>query len=119
MLTVNNHPAAAPLAIVLGSGTYLKTDGHARAMPALISEFSAFGIKTVVAGDTLSAMQAGLVAQVRGNSSLQSSVSTVDDADTSIGQITAALALAQLLKGTSGQYGTGSGASSLYPPAPK
>jgi hypothetical protein len=119
MLSVNDHPKPAALAVVLGNGTFVKTDGRARAMPALVGEFNAYGIKTVVAGDNSSDTGAGLVAQIRGNTTLTSAVSTVDNADTAIGQVSTALAMAGLVVGQSGQYGTGAGAGSLFPPAAK
>ena len=119
MLTVNNHPQKATLAVVLTSGTYLKTDGHAKAMPALVTEFNANGIKIVVAGDKASSTEAGLVEQVRGDATLSGVVSTVDNADSAIGQVSTALALAGSVAGQTGQYGTGAGAGGLFPPAPK
>jgi hypothetical protein len=42
-------------------------------------------------------------------------VSTVDDADSALGQVTSAQALAGLLTNTVGQYGTGPGAKELFP----
>ena len=119
MLTVNNHPQKASMAVVLTSGTYPATDAHAKAMPALVTEFNANGIKMVVAGDTASSTEAGLVEQVRGNAAVSSVVSTVDNADSSIGQVSTALALAGLVTGQTGQYGTGDGSNGLFPPAAK
>jgi hypothetical protein len=119
MLSVNDHAQKATLAVVLTSGTFLKTDPRAKAMPALVSEFHAYGIKTVVAGDTLSSTAAGLVESVRADGTLGTTVSTVDNADSSIGQVSTALALAGLVAGQSGSYGTGTGANSLFPPAAK
>jgi Copper transport outer membrane protein, MctB len=119
MLSVNDNPQKATLAVVLSSGTFLKTDPRAKAMPSVVTEFRAYGIKMVVAGDTLSATQAGLTEAVRADNTLNASVSSVDNADTSIGQISTALAMSGLVLGQSGQYGTGTGASSLFPPAVK
>ena len=119
MLTVNNHPQKATLAVVLTSGTYLKSDGHAKAMPALVTEFNANGIKMVVAGDNASATEAGLVEQVRADAAVDSVVSTVDNADSAIGQVSTALALAGSVTGQTGQYGTGDGSNGLFPPASK
>jgi hypothetical protein len=119
MLSVNDNPQKATLAVVLSNGTFLKTDPRAKAMPSVVTEFHAYGIKMVVAGDTLSATQSGLTESVRADSTLNASVSSVDNADTSIGQISTALALAGLVLGQSGQYGTATGASSLFPPAAK
>jgi hypothetical protein len=119
MLSVNDNPQKATLAVVLSNGTFLKTDPRAKAMPSVVTEFHAYGIKMVVAGDTLSATQSGLTETVRADSTLSASLSSVDNADTSIGQISTALALAGLVLGQSGQYGTATGASSLFPPAAK
>ena len=119
MLSVNNHPQKATLAVVLTSGTYLKTDGKAKAMPALVTEFNANGIKVVVAGDTASSTEAGLVEQVRTNTTVSDAVSTVDNADSAIGQVSTALALAGSIAGQAGQYGTGAGSNGLFPHASK
>lgn len=119
MLSVNNTPQKAALAVVLSNGTFLKTDARAKAMPSVVTEFHTYGIKTVVAGDTLSATQSGLTEAVRADNTLSTSVSTVDNADSAIGQISTALALQGLVLGQIGQYGTGAGASSLFPPAVK
>lgn len=119
MLSVNDNPQKATLAVVVSNGTFLKTDARAKAMPSVVTEFHAYGLKTVVAGDTLSNTQSGLTEAVRADDTLSASVSTVDNADTSIGGISIALALAGLVLGQSGQYGTGTGASSLFPPAAK
>ena len=119
MLTVNDHPQKATLAVVLTTGTYLATDAHAKAMPALVTEFNDNGIKMVVAGDNASATEGGLVEQVRANAAVNSVVSTVDDADSAIGQVSTALALAGSITGQTGQYGTGTGSNGLFPPASK
>lgn len=119
MLSVNDTPHKAALAVVLTNGTFVKTDGRAKAMPSVVTELHAYGIKTVVAGDTVSSTQSGLIEAVRADGTLSSSVSTVDNADSSIGQVSTALALAGLVLGQSGQYGTGAGADSLFPPAAK
>ncbi len=117
LLTVENknYPAAAQLAVVITGGTLATTDPKAKAMPALVSQFTQYGLKTVVAGDATSATEAGLVATVRGDSTMQRSVSTVDNADTALGQLSTALALAGLERDTVGQYGIGPGANNLFP----
>ena len=50
---------------------------------------------------------------------MKSVVSTVDNADSAIGQVSTALALAGLVAGQTGQYGTGEGSNGLFPPASK
>jgi hypothetical protein len=57
------------------------------------------------------------VAVTRSDASLSTTVSTVDDADSESGKITAVLALSDLINGgRSGQYGIGQGASSVTIP---
>lgn len=71
--------------------------------------------KIVVAGDLQSAGNNGIIGQVRSSGATNEVVSTVDNADSSFGQVSTALALAGVLKGTVGQYGTGTGAQTLFP----
>jgi hypothetical protein len=58
------------------------------------------------------------VAAVRGSGGPKTTVSTIDNADTAIGQVSTVLALADVLHSTVGHYGTGSGASALFPTVP-
>lgn len=112
-------PKVAQMAVVLTSGTLAVGDGKAKAMPALVSEFNRAGLKTLVAGDTASTTAAGLLAIVRADSALTRTVSTVDNSDVALGQVTCALALAGLVAGRTGQYGTGPGVDRLFPAAGK
>ena len=59
----------------------------------------------------------GVVAQVRADPALAATVSTVDNAGTPSGRLVAAWALADLIGGRAGHYGTGAGVK-LLPPAP-
>jgi len=60
-----------------------------------------------------------VISGVRADPALVKSVSTVDDANTAQGQVVAALATwEQLVVGKTGQYGVGSGATSLMPKMP-
>jgi hypothetical protein len=71
----------------------------------------------VVAADGV--VDGGLVAQVRADPKLVKSISTVDNASTTQGQLATASALIErLVQGRVGQYGVAAGASSLLPPAP-
>lgn len=120
MLTVEGpDPKSAQFAVVITAGTLAVGDGKAKAMPGLVSEFSRAGLPTVVAGDAASATGAGLIAVVRADSALQRTVSTVDNSDVALGQISTALALAGLTTGKAGQYGTGTGVDRLFPAAGK
>lgn len=112
-------PMSAQLAVVLTAGTLAVGDTKAKAMPALVTAFSQAGLNTVVAGDAASATGAGLVALVRADSGLTRTVATVDNATTALGQVSTVLALAGLVVGKSGQYGTGPGVDRLFPAAAK
>ena len=61
---------------------------------------------------------AALLAQLRTTLSMTKTVSTVDDVDTSAGQIALAYAVAVEASGRAGQYGTGSGAQAPLPTPP-
>ena len=68
----------------------------------------------VVAGSGIG--DGNLIGEVRGDPTLAKSISTVDNAATSQGQLVAALAVVdRLTKGKVGQYGLGAGATSLMP----
>jgi Copper transport outer membrane protein, MctB len=59
----------------------------------------------------------GLVGQVRADATLSATVSTVDDLGTPAGRLVTVWALADLIGGRTGHYGTGAGAT-LLPPVP-
>jgi hypothetical protein len=80
-----------------------------------VSALAQRGGHVVVAGDTASATQNGLVALVRDSKSERQAVSTVDNADTPFGQVSTVLALAGATKGLVGHYGTDQSADALYP----
>lgn len=109
-------PKAAQFAVVLTSGALPKNDARAKAMPALVSELSQVGMRTVVAGDAPSATEQGLLAVVRADSAVTRSVSTIDNADSALGRVSTVLSLSSA---TPGQYGTGSGVDRLFPSAGK
>lgn len=68
----------------------------------------------VVAGN--GATDGNLVAGVRGDPALSKTISTVDNSNTTQGQVVTALAVyEQLTRGTVGQYGLGAGAGSMMP----
>ncbi|MGI8880656.1 MAG: copper transporter [Jatrophihabitans sp.] len=115
LLTVpSSEVAAANLALVITSGSLNTKDAWAKSLITMTSQFTSQSLNAVVAGDTDSAQPNGLIAAVRGDD-LAKVVSTVDNADTGIGQVTTALALSGLLTGVVDQYGTGPGAKDLFP----
>jgi hypothetical protein len=52
---------------------------------------------------------------VRGAAATKNTVSTIDNADSAIGQVSTVLALADITKSNVGQYGTGKGADAMFP----
>ncbi len=82
---------------------------------AIAQEFANDSAATLVAGNTTGSAQAGSAMSVLRSSSVSSLVSSVDNADTTLGQITAVQALAvQLAGGKPDSYGV-SGASAVSP----
>ncbi|MFN2519175.1 MAG: copper transporter [Jatrophihabitantaceae bacterium] len=101
--------------VVVGSGPLATANYAAAAELALVTALERAGGHVVVAGDIGSASQAGIVAGVRGPSGDKATVSTVDNADTAIGQVSTVLALADIVKSTVGHYGTATTADALFP----
>ena len=116
MLRVEGSLKPGQMSIVLDTGAFVAGDPHAKAMPALVRELARIGMRTVAAGDAASATGQGLLAVVRGDSSLNRVVSTVDNADTALGRVSTVLALTSP---AAAQYGTESGATRLFPTAAK
>ncbi|MDR1998998.1 MAG: copper transporter [Frankiaceae bacterium] len=107
---------AGDLAIVVTGGAFgAQDDATAAMISALAQQLRAGGKGAVVAGDPASAGAGGAVSSIRANAAASAVVSTVDDADGPLGQLTAVLALAEQLAGKAGQYGIGPGASGIAP----
>jgi hypothetical protein len=104
-------PAAAP-----AGGA---ADPANQGLITLAQELNTAGLGTVMAGSIGGSASGGVINALR-SSSAGSLISSVDDADTVIGQIVAVQALAQELTGHKpGSYGDGPGASGAGPsPAP-
>lgn len=116
MITVDGSGITPSKAVVvIGHGSLPARDYGGSAELSLVTALSRGGGKVIVAGDPASATRGGIVALTRGNGGARSSVSTVDDADTAFGQVSSVLALAGMLKGTVGHYGTQQGADALFP----
>ncbi len=113
MVTVSGSIAASTTVVVIGTGTFARGDSRGTAEFDLVSALLQSGGNVVVAGDAPSATQAGVIALVR--ASAKSSISTVDNADTAIGQVSTVLATAGIIKSQVGQYGSGPGAQALFP----
>jgi hypothetical protein len=111
--------APADYAVVLTAGAFTGEDADDRnaTLVELVSALDAGGSGAVVAGDTGSAADTGLVGVVRTDPTLSAAVSTVDNAATPAGQISTVLALGREAQGTSGKYGTGEDTQPV-PPVP-
>jgi hypothetical protein len=122
-ITVTGSPASrANLVVIIAPGS-VPADGASdpsnQVLVAVAREFAGSGAVTVIAGATTPSSQAGSAISVVRSSSVSSQVSTVDNADTTQGQITVMQAIAtQLAGGQPNSYGV-SGATSVSPaPAP-
>ena len=71
-------------------------------------------VPIVVAGNGTSG-DGNVVAQVRGDATLNRNVSTVDNVSTEMGRLVTSLALVEQLDGRSGHYGIDAGANALLP----
>jgi hypothetical protein len=102
------------LLVLIAPGTAPAGDIPTRALASMTTEIAspAVGGPTIVVGDAASATGGGLVALLRGQ---KATLSTVDDVDTPIGQLTAVLTGAESIAGRTGQYGTAGGATALLP----
>lgn len=101
--------------VVVGSGALTSANYAAASELALVNALQHAGGHVVVAGDSGSATKAGIVASVRGPNGDKATVSTVDNADSAIGQVSTVLALADIRKSTVGHYGTAKTADALFP----
>lgn len=115
MVTVSGSVTPSTSVVVVGTGALPGGDYGAQAELALVSALQQAGGKVVVAGDAASATGNGIVAEVRGPGGPKATVSTVDNADTAMGQVTSVLAVVDIAKDVVGHYGTGQGADALFP----
>jgi hypothetical protein len=118
-LTISGNPTdRATLAVLIAPGA-VPAAGASEVLVAIAQEFASASGATVVAGPTAASGQQGSAIAVVRSSSASAVVSTVDNADTTQGQITVMQAIAaQLAGGKPSSYGI-SGAASVSPaPAP-
>jgi Copper transport outer membrane protein, MctB len=109
----------ADYAVVLTAGAFSGDDAADRneTLVELVSALDAAGSGAVVAGDTASAGENGLVGVIRADPTVSAAISTVDNVGTAAGQISTILALGSEGEGTSGKYGTGEDTQPV-PPVP-
>jgi hypothetical protein len=101
--------------IVLSHGSLPAKDYGGTTELALVAALARAGGHVVVAGDSASANDNGLVQLVRTSKTDRDAITTVDNADSAFGQVSAVLALSAAIKGQIGQYGTEQGANALFP----
>jgi hypothetical protein len=110
---------AASAVVVVAGGALPADDAGGKTEVALISQLQQKGGHVVVVGDPASATKAGIVALVRADEADKGTVATVDNADTALGKVSSALALAGTIRPEPetvvGHYGTGDGATALFP----
>jgi hypothetical protein len=108
--------AAATTVVVLAhGGLQAKTDYAGTAEESLVAALAEGGGNVVVAGDRASASNDGLISLIRASKSDRAAISTVDNADSPFGQVSAVLALGGASKGLVGHYGTEQSADALFP----
>jgi hypothetical protein len=123
-LTVGSGaPAAGATLAVIVTPPATTADGPSdpadEVLLALSAEFAGAGAATLVAGPTMSTTVSSSAISVLRNSSVSGQVSSVDNADTRIGQVSAIWALAdQLQGGKPGSYGVSAGAAAVSPKVP-
>jgi hypothetical protein len=110
-----NNVTPATTVVVVGTGARPAGDYGAKMELSLVTALQAGGGHVVVAGDSGSATQAGIVAEVRGPAGDKDTVSTVDNAETAIGQVSTVFALADIANSKVGHYGTATGVDALFP----
>ena len=109
----------ADTVVVLAPGGLPAKDYAGTAEDSLVSQLAQAGGHVVIAGDSASAGQDGLIALVRAAKAERGAMSTVDNANTAFGQVSTVLALAGATKGLVGHYGTDQSADALFPAPPK
>ncbi|HEY3734705.1 MAG TPA: copper transporter [Streptosporangiaceae bacterium] len=123
LLSISGHPEnPATLTVVITPASPPSNGSSGPANQGLITlaqGLDTAGLGTVVAGSTSGSVSGSAITALR-SSSASEQISTVDDADTLIGQIVTVQALAQeLTSHKTGAYGTGPGNTAAAPsPAP-
>jgi hypothetical protein len=113
--TVTDRATLAVLVTPDTASTLGSADPVNEVLLAVTGELAARGAATVVAGSVAGSAASGSAIQVLRGSSVASAASTVDNADTTLGQISSVWALSgQLAGGKPGSYGI-SGASAVSP----
>jgi hypothetical protein len=111
------RPARAQLALVLSGGpaTGFAPAERAATLARLATELDRAGGGAVLAGDAGSAGPVGAVGVARAEGGAAGGLSTVDDAQSPVGQVAAVLALREQANGHAGRYGEAPTAKAAIP----
>jgi hypothetical protein len=114
-----DEPATGTIAVLLAAPAPSDpVDDAGAALDGLLAvagELRARSAGVVVAGPSESAVEGGLVREVRSDSARDAVLSSVDNADRAVGQVAVVLALREQLDGGVGRYGSAQGASAPAP----
>ncbi|BDD82445.1 copper transporter MctB [Tsukamurella pulmonis] len=100
-------PGARAAVVVTGGTVSGDRAGEGQGIGRLAAALSRHGDGTVLAGRSGSSQGAGPIVVVRQDRALGEKLATVDDADTVVGQVSTALALAQAMRDDVRAYGAG------------
>lgn len=103
----------AQLAVVVTGNGVASDTGQGATIARFTGALRARAAGAVLAGRAGAAESEGSIGEVRAQTPLAATVSTVDNIDREIGRVTTVLALTEQLAGGSGRYGTGPTAASL------
>ena len=119
MVKVESPSVAAGKLVLLVAPGALPVDAEAgRMLLSFTTQLGAgTGGPTVVVGDPASDTAGGLVALVRKDETANKAVSSVDDANSALGQLTVVLTGAETVAGRKGHYGVGADNDGLLPGA--
>ncbi|GAB2663694.1 copper transporter [Nocardia goodfellowii] len=119
-LAYGDTPARpAQLALVItGNGARASENNQGANIARFAGALRARSAGTVLAGRAGAAEGSGPIAEVRSDSVLATTVTTIDHLDREIGRVTAVLGLSEQLNGGAGRYGTAAEATSLTFAAP-
>ncbi|MGV9827701.1 copper transporter [Gordonia sp. NPDC003429] len=114
-----NTVRPADLVVFVTGGAFPADSGaQGQLVARLAAAMTARAQGGAVVGRSGSAAQGSPIGVIRGDPSLNDAVSTVDNVDQQMGQITTVLALNAESDGRTGAYGTGPGAKAITVPAP-
>jgi Copper transport outer membrane protein, MctB len=113
--TSGGNVTSGKIILLVTTGSRPADDAATRMLSNFATQISLTGGPVVVIGDAASATKGGLIAQLRASSSSGRSLSTVDDGDDALGQMTAMLVAKETMAGRAGDFGTGPGVDALLP----